>query len=118
MAQYTQDHRMIQVATPLGKDVLLLQGFRGHEGVSELFRFELSMHSENRAIALDSLVGKQVTVNVIHDNGRQRYINGVVSSFSQGGSSPNFAYYHATVVPWLWLLTRASDCRIFQNMSV
>ncbi|HEV2762661.1 MAG TPA: type VI secretion system tip protein VgrG, partial [Pyrinomonadaceae bacterium] len=118
MPGYTQDHRMIRVATPLGKDVLLLQGFRGQEGVSELFRFDLSMHSENRSIALDSLVGKKATVTLVHDNGKERHINGIVSSFSQGGSSPNFAYYQATIVPWPWLLTRTSDCRIFQNMSV
>lgn len=115
---YTQDYRMIQVATPLGKDVLLLQGFRGQEGISELFRFELTMHSENRAIALDSLVGKNVSVKIVHDNGKERHVHGIVSSFTQGGSSPNFAHYHATVVPWLWLLTRTTDCRIFQNMSV
>ena len=26
--------------------------------------------------------------------------------------------YRATLVPWLWFLTRTSDCRIFQNMTV
>jgi len=29
-----------------------------------------------------------------------------------------YARYSAKVVPWLWFLTRASDCRIFQQKSV
>src|SRR5262249_49957139 len=29
-----------------------------------------------------------------------------------------FASYFATLVPWLWTLTRTSDCRIFQNLPV
>ncbi|HJR28040.1 MAG TPA: type VI secretion system tip protein VgrG, partial [Pseudomonas sp.] len=29
-----------------------------------------------------------------------------------------FASYQATLRPWLWLLTRTSDCRIFQNLTI
>ncbi len=118
MADYTQDARMIRVHTPLGKDALLLQSFSGQEGVSELFRFDLKMHSLNRSVAFDAVVGKGATVEVVLDGGKQRFINGVVSSFSQAGASGGLAHYHATIVPWLWLLTRTSDCRIFQQMSV
>jgi type VI secretion system secreted protein VgrG len=39
MPTYTQTDRPLIVTTPLGKDVLLLTGFRGHEGISELFSF-------------------------------------------------------------------------------
>jgi type VI secretion system secreted protein VgrG len=118
MSTYTQSHRLISVHTPLGEDALLLQGFSGQEGVSELFRFELKMHSENRSIAFDSIVGKGATVRVMLAGGKERFINGVVSSFAQAGASQGLALYHATIVPWLWLLTRTSDCRIFQQQTV
>lgn len=117
MATYTQENRRIQIITPLGDDVLLLQGFRGQEGISELFHFDLMMHSENRSIDFNSVVGKSATIRIIRPEGKQRFVNGVISSFSQGGSSQTFASYHATLVPWTWLLTRTSDCRIFQNMT-
>jgi len=29
-----------------------------------------------------------------------------------------YGLYRATLSPWLWFLTRTSDCRIFQNMTV
>ena len=39
MSNYTQARRPLTITTPLGKDVLLLTGFRGHEAISELFHF-------------------------------------------------------------------------------
>jgi type VI secretion system secreted protein VgrG len=123
---YTQENRLIRIDTPLGLDELLLHSFNGEEGISRLFHFELKMHSENRSIAFDSIVGKKATVTVILPDRSRRHINGIISSFSQGGSSPLeggttptvFASYYATLVPWLWTLSRSSDCRIFQNMTV
>ena len=118
MGAFTQDNRLIQINTPLGRDALLLQAFTGQEGVSRLFHFDLMLHSENRSLRFEALVGKKATIQITLPDGTPRHINGIVSSFSQGGSSQTFAHYHATLVPWLWLLTRTTDCRIFQNLSV
>ncbi len=118
MGDYTQANRLISVHTPLGDDVLLLERFRGQEGVSRLFSFDLEMHSENRQIAFDSIVGKPATIRVTLADGSVRYINGIISSFWQGGTSfQGLFQYHAQLVPWFWLLTRTSDCRIFQQMT-
>lgn len=126
MPTYTQDNRIIQIFTPLGKDVLLMQGFDGQESVSNLFHFNLRLASENRNIEFKDIVGKKATIKVLLPDEKARYINGIVNTFSQGGSSmlenaetpTSFSYYHATLVPWFWFLTRTSDCRIFQDKSV
>jgi type VI secretion system secreted protein VgrG len=126
VAEYKQDLRPIQVFTPLGEDALLLQRFDGHEGISSLFQFNLYMHSENRSISFDSIVGKKATIKIILRDGKERYINGLISSFSQagstmmeGGTNPKMLFhYNATLVPWFWMLTRTTDCRIFQNQKV
>lgn len=126
MSEYTQANRLIQVFTPLGEDALLLQSFHGTESISQLFQFELKMYSENRSLSFDSIVGKNTTIKIVLPDFSERYINGIVSAFSQGGSAPLeggsspkiFASYRATLVPWLWFLTQTTDCRIFQNQSV
>jgi type VI secretion system secreted protein VgrG len=126
LPKYTQENRFIRIDTPLGVDELLLHSFNGEEGISRLFQFGLTMYSENRSIAFDSIVGKKATVTVYLPDRSKRYFNGIISSFSQGGSSQleggttpvNLISYYATFVPWLWNLTRTTDCRIFQNMSV
>jgi type VI secretion system secreted protein VgrG len=118
--EYSQDHRLIAVDTPLGKDVLLLQEITGIEGISSLFSYELNLLAyENDSIVFKDIVGQKVTITLNLPDGTPRYINGYVSRFTQGETDARlFTHYHAQVVPWLWFLTRQADCRIFQNLAV
>jgi type VI secretion system secreted protein VgrG len=118
--EYSQDHRLIAVDTPLGKDVLLLQELTGIEGISSLFSYELNLLAyENESIVFKDIVGQKVTITLHLPDGTPRYINGYVSRFTQGETDKrSFTHYHAQVVPWLWFLTRQADCRIFQNLAV
>ncbi len=119
-ASYSQDHRLIAVETPLGKDVLLLQEITGYEGISHLFSYELDLLAfENESIVFKDIVGKKVSITLHLPDGTPRYISGYVSRFTQGETDARFfTHYHAQVVPWLWFLTRQADCRIFQNLAV
>ncbi len=116
---YTQDNRLLAVTTPLGKDVLLLQEIAGQEGISRLFSYDLNLLAyDNDSISFQDIVGQKLTVTLHLPDGSPRYINGYVSRFTQGGTDKRlFTHYYAQVVPWLWFLTRQSDCRIFQNMK-
>ncbi len=118
MGTFTQENRLIQIDTPLGKDVLLLKSLAGSESISRLFAFSLDLLSENASISFDQIVGQRVSISITQVGGDKRYINGFVSRFSQSGSDTRFTHYHAEVVPWLWFLTRSAACRIFQNMTV
>jgi type VI secretion system secreted protein VgrG len=115
---YTQEHRLIAIDTPLGEDALLLRGFTGQEGISQLFHFHLDLLSTDPAIPFKQIVGQRVTLRILLADGSQRYINGCVSRFAQTSNDMRFTHYRAEVVPWLWFLTRTADCRIFQNMTV
>src|SRR6185437_7695586 len=114
----TQEGRLLSLTTPLGKDKLLLRGLEGREGISSLFQFDLAMVSENRSISFDDIVGKDVSIALELANGRSRQFNGLVSRFTQAGRDEHYVHYRAEVVPWLWMLTRHSDCRIFQGKKV
>jgi len=115
---YTQEGRLLSLNSPLGKDVLLLQGLNGHENISRPFAFHLDLLSENPSISYDQIVGQRVAIAIDAPGGGQRYWNGFVSRFVQAGSDYRFTHYRAEIVPWLWFLTRTADCRIFQNMTI
>ena len=119
-ASYSQEHRLIAVDTPLGKDVLLLQELSGYEGISRLFSFDLDLLAfENDSISFEEIVGQKVSITLRLPDGTPRYISGYVSRFTQGETDARyFTHYSAQVVPWLWFLTRQADCRIFQNLAV
>ena len=117
MPTYTQDGRPLRLETPLGKDVLLITGFRGTEAISRPYSFQLDMISEKLDIAAADLVLKPVTLTIDLRDGSERFIHGRISRLVQLGVRDDLAFYRAEVVPWLWLLSLSRDCRIFQEMT-
>ncbi|HEU0139226.1 MAG TPA: type VI secretion system tip protein TssI/VgrG [Bryobacteraceae bacterium] len=118
-ASITQANRTISIDTPLGQDVLILRAFTGTEAVSQLFRFQIDLVSDDAEIDYDAIIGRNVTIAVrLEDESTRRYFNGHVSRFTQLPSEGRLARYQAVVEPWLWFLTRTSDCKIFQKKSV
>ena len=115
---FTQEKRLITIDSPLGKDALLLHSFSGHEAISRLFHFSAELLSESHSIAHKDIVGKRVSINVLHTGGDQRHWNGFVSHFAFVGGDNRFSYYRAEIVPWLWFLTRTADCLIFQHKTI
>ncbi|MBD0371107.1 MAG: type VI secretion system tip protein VgrG [Pyrinomonadaceae bacterium] len=117
-ATYSQDTLKLTVTTPLGKDKLLLRAFDGSEQISGLFRFTLEMVSEDNSLDFSAIVGKALTVTLSMNDGTKHHFNGIVGRFMQTESNVRLTTYYAEIHPWLWMLTKTSDCRIFQNQSV
>jgi type VI secretion system secreted protein VgrG len=116
---YTQDGRPLAIQTPLGKDKLFLIGLSGHEGVSQLFSFQLEALAENKTeVAFEKLLGQSVTVEIELPNKEKRFFNGIVSRAVEGEQGVFFTGYTLEIVPQFWLLTRRAQSRIFQHVSV
>ncbi len=113
-----QDQRIVRVETPLGKDILLLHAMHGAEQLGRLFTFQLDLLSGDANIDMDLLLGQTMCVTYRLPTGGERYFHGFVSDFGFVGEIGEYAHYQATLRPWLWLLTRTADCRIFQNRNV
>lgn len=116
----TQANRTIAVSTPLGDDKVAIQAVRGQEELGRLFQYELELLSEDDTLEFEKLLGQNVTVRIGRgESGPSvRYINGYVHRIAQQEYRQGLAVYRATIVPWLWFLTRQSDCRIFQDMTI
>lgn len=115
---YVQDALKLKVSTPLGPNKLLLRSIRGEERISGLFQFTLEMASEDKAVDFQAIVGKPVTVTLRLSDDTKHHINGIVGRFVQEETNLRLTTYYAEIHPWLWLLTKTSDCRIFQNKNV
>src|SRR4051794_15671970 len=111
----TQTNREISVTCASGADVLLFRRMSGTEGLSTLSEYNLDLLSEKSDLKIDDLLGTLLTVSVDQPQGGQRHFNGFVTRFVLTGKQGRYSTYQATVRPWLWFLTRAADCRIFQD---
>src|SRR5262249_3570467 len=119
MPVYTQANRPLTVTTPLGKDALLLVGFSGHEGISQLFSFEMELLAENKNdIAFEKVLGQKVTLSLTLPKGKKRYLSGICHWIMQGASDDKFTAYRMQIVPQFWLLTKRVQSRIFQHLTV
>src|SRR5881394_197220 len=116
---YTQDNRSIAIATPLGKDKLLLKSITVTEQLGRPFVMKAELLSEEIAVDFLQLIGKGVTVRwrMPQEGGeeKKRFFSGYIRTFIQLPRAEGFYHYEATIVPWLWFLTRTADCRIFHS---
>src|SRR5690606_6636603 len=48
----------------------------------------------------------------------KRHHNGIITRLSRLGMLGEHYHYRLVLRPWLWLLSRAANCRIFQELSV
>jgi type VI secretion system secreted protein VgrG len=115
----TEGTSRLSLTTPLGPDQLVLTGFTGSESLSRPFSYRLDMVSPRETIDPAALLGKQVSWAVRKGSAPERPFCGIVRQFVRGERwARDLFVYHAEVVPWLWLLSRTADCKIFQQKSV
>lgn len=115
----TQKDRPMRVSTPLGQDVLLITKLSGREALSELFQFDLEVVADNKTpVQFDRLMGQSITVELDLPGGKKRYFNGLCRRVCEGKRATIFTEYRLQIVPQLWLLTRRTQCRIFQHEDI
>jgi type VI secretion system secreted protein VgrG len=118
MADYQQSDRRFRVTTAAGPDALLLIGFRGTEGLSQLFQFHLDLIALAEApVDFAKVLGQPAVVELDLPNGEVRYFHGIISRLSQGGKDDTFIHYRGELVPFFWLLTKQQRSRIFQHQT-
>jgi type VI secretion system secreted protein VgrG len=119
--------RLATITTPLGpasEKTFLFHKMSGRETMSQLSEYKLELLSTDHHIDYDKLLGKDVTVEVDlpEDSGPggkgKRYFNGIVTYIKLIGMRGRYARYQMTVHPALWLLTRTTDCKVFQKQTV
>jgi type VI secretion system secreted protein VgrG len=114
---FARDSRALAVETALG-DALQIRSLSGEEAVSRLFRFELELVAKDASVDFKGVIGKGATVRLRLADDGARYFNGIISRIAQMPAEAGLAQFRAELVPWTWLLSRTTDCRIFQNLTV
>jgi type VI secretion system secreted protein VgrG len=110
--------RRINLHSVLGPDQLMIKDATVREELGRMSVMDLDLLSPDESLALDDLLGRGFSVELVLDGDKSRFFHGIVAECSQTGRLGRYARYSAKVVPWVWFLTRTSDCRIFQQKSV
>ena len=116
MSSLLQEGRIGKLTTPAG--TFVLNRFEGTEALGQLFEFRVGAVSDTPDFDLDALIGKNCNVTLIAADKLERQFNGVLVDGGYTGGGFGLYNYQFVLRPWLHLLSRASDCRIFKDMSV
>lgn len=112
-----QKNRQIAISTALGPDSLLLNRMTVSERMNAPFEISAELSSVDAKIELSKVIGNKASIRLDLGEHGKRFFNGYVNRLTQTTNFGGYARYHATLVPWLWFLTRTSDCRVYQRKS-
>lgn len=111
------DNREMAVVGALS-DRLIIRRLSGTEQLGRPFEYSLDLLSTDENLVFGDIVGQNLSVRLSLPDGGERFFNGFITRFAQVGHAGRYAAFQAQVRPWLWFLTRCSDCRIFQGQTV
>lgn len=108
----------IKLKTPLGV-ALRFRSMTGGEEISRPFEYSVVASAKPEvAVKFADLLGQPAQVTVTPGAGSVRHYHGLITAASYEGHADEELAYRLTVRPWLWLLMRSANVRIFQKMSV
>ncbi len=96
---------------------LRVTNFKGTEGLSQLFGFQIYLQAEGDEIKAEDMVGKTAVLTIENGPETSRFC-GQLSRFWWIAEVGGNTVFYADLAPTLWLLTQRFDCRIFQNKNV
>jgi type VI secretion system secreted protein VgrG len=106
------------LTTPLPPNTLRFEAMTHVSALCTLDDTRLQLLGEKPNVQPDKLLGQLVELSVVLKDGSKRHLNGYVTRFGIGRHQGRWFGYQAELRPWLWFLTRSSDCRIFQEQTV
>ncbi len=89
--------------------------FRGREGISQPYRFDLELVSERPDLDLQSLLHRPAFLAFAPDGSG---VHGLVHQAAQGESGKRLTRYRLTLVPQLAYLAHRTNQRVFQHLTV
>ena len=98
----------------LNHDLQVL-AFRGREGISQVYEFELELVSERPDLDLQNLLHKSAFLAFSQDH---LGIHGLIDSAARGESGKRLSRYQLVIRPHLSHLAKRHNQRIFQHLSV
>lgn len=107
-----------RLKTSLPDDTLRVHSCTSRESLSDLGDTTLTVLSERKDIQATELLGQLATLTVALTDADPRHVSGYVTRFARSGFEGKHCVYQMTLKPWPWLMTRTSDCRIFQELTV
>lgn len=116
--------KVLTLQSDLGDDVLRPVRFEYESELNKPFRLEIEMRALQDDLGVDKVLGKALGLRIMSTDGSDRWLHGIVASMAYEGRGQagdpgdrHQARWRVVVRPWIWLLGRGQNSRIFQEMT-
>ena len=117
-----QGQRLLRLRFPHGDGPagirFLANSLSANESLSRDFSYVVEMLSDDASIALDNVMGKMVSIELVREDGTLRYFNGYVFEFRFLRTDGGFAFYEMVLEPWLSHLHLRQNNVAFHGLTV
>jgi len=102
------------------QDEFTVVGFKGNEGISQLYRYEIELKAQKNALSDEDVEGvfdETAQLIMIKESGDEFPVNGMLAEFSENQTVNNYTYYTAVLVPRLWNLSVSKTNEIYTDVD-
>ena len=103
-------------STALAHDSFDVVSFTGTEGLSRLYRFDITLVSENGEVDIDSVIKSRARLTILREYGDIAF-NGILSGFEQLETVHGRTRYRAVLTPAFWRQTLTHHNQIFLDKT-
>jgi type VI secretion system secreted protein VgrG len=111
-------NRTIEIFPPAELGPVTFESMTGGEALGTPFEFEVDILSASGDVPIAKALGKSFSIAVSRGTPPPRWFNGIVARLAQVAWTGSGYRYRATLRPSLWLMTKRSNCRIFQSKTM
>jgi len=117
MMDYLTSRRFSFVSEALSSDTFGVVSFKGSEGISKIYLFEILLVSDNLKIDFNTLMNAKARL-ILHRETGDVFYNGIIANFEQLNNINNYAFYRVFLVPKLWWLSINHHNQVFLDKTV
>ncbi len=117
--EYLKSKKFSFISDFLPPDTFAVVSFKGFEGISRPYQFEIMLVSDDLKVDFGQIMNKKARI-VFHreEEGGDVFYNGIIANFEQLHEINNYAFYRAHLVPKLWRLSITHHNQVFLDRTV
>jgi type VI secretion system secreted protein VgrG len=111
-------NRTVEIYPPSEMGPVTFERMSGGESLGAPFEFDVDVLSPTGDIPTAKVLGKPFSIALSQGDAPPRWFSGIVTRLAQVAWTGASFRYRAKLRPTLWMMTKVSTCRIFQNTTV
>ncbi len=114
---FLEERKFFFVSQAYPEDTFAVVRFKGTEGISKLYEFEILLVAEDPDIDIKKVLNNPARFTIARDD-KEVVFNGILAYFDQLHEVDEYVFYRTLLVPRLWVSTIHHENELFLDQSV